>query len=69
MAHRKWELEIPRFCLSFYLPPNTSDSASFYQRPNIPDTFLGVEMHSSPLELGRKGVEWNVCEIFKYFTQ
>ena len=24
------------------------------QRSNIPDTFLGVEMYSSPLELGRK---------------
>ena len=44
-------------------------SASFYQCPNIPDTFLGVEMHSSPLELGRKRVELNVRESFKYFTQ
>ena len=42
-------------------------SASFYQHPNIPDTFLGDEMHNSPLELGRKRVELNVCESFKYF--
>ena len=26
-------------------------------------------MHSSSLELGRKRVELNVCESFKYFTQ
>ena len=44
-------------------------SASFYQHPNIPDTFLGDEMHNSPLELGRKRVELNVCESFKYFTK
>ena len=44
-------------------------SASFYQRPNIPDTFLGDEMHNSPLELSRKRVELNVCESFKYFTK
>ena len=44
-------------------------SASFYQHPNIPDTFFGDEMHCSSLELGRKRVELNVCESFKYFTQ
>ena len=44
-------------------------SASFYQYPNIPDTFLGDEMLSFPLELSRKRVELNVCESFKYFTQ
>ena len=43
-------------------------SPSFYQHPNNPDTFLGDEMHSSPLELGRKRVELNVRESFKYFT-
>ena len=32
-------------------------------------TFLEDEMHSSPLELGKKRVELNVCESFKYFTQ
>ena len=26
-------------------------------------------MHNSPLELGRKRVELNVCESFKYFPQ
>ena len=44
-------------------------SASFYQHPNIPDTFLGDEMYNSSLELGRKRVELNVCESFKYFTK
>ena len=44
-------------------------STSFYQRPNIPDTFLGDEMYNSSLELGRKRVELNVCESFKYFTK
>ena len=44
-------------------------SASFYQRPNIPDSFFGDEMHCSSLELGRKRVELNVCESFKYFPQ
>ena len=44
-------------------------SASFYQCPNIPDSFLGDEMHRSPLELSRKRVELNVCESFKYFTK
>ena len=44
-------------------------SASFYQHPNIPDIFLGDEMHSSPLELGKKRVELNVYESFKYFPQ
>ena len=39
--------------------------ASFYQHPNIPDTFFGDKMHSCPLELGRKRVELNV----EYFTQ
>ena len=44
-------------------------SALFYQRPNVLDTFLGDEIHSSPaLELGRKRVELNVCESFQYFT-
>ena len=28
-------------------------SASFYQHPNIPDTFFGDEMHCSSLELGK----------------
>ena len=44
-------------------------SASFYQRPNIPDTFFGDKMHNSSLELGRKRVELKVCESFKYFSQ
>ena len=44
-------------------------SASFYQHPNIPDSFFGDEMHCSSLELGRKRVELNVCERFKYFPQ
>ena len=44
-------------------------SASFYQYPNIPDTFLGDEMLSFPFELSRKRVELNVCESFKYFTK
>ena len=44
-------------------------SASFHQCPNIPDTFLGDEIHNSPLELSRKRVELNVCESFKYFTK
>ena len=44
-------------------------SASFYQHPNIPDTFLGDEMHNYSLELSRKRVELNVCESFKYFTK
>ena len=44
-------------------------SSSFYQRPNIPYTIFGDEMHSSSLELGRKRVELNVCESFKYFSQ
>ena len=44
-------------------------SASFNQCPNIRDTFLGDKMHSSPLEVGRKRVELNVCESFKYFTK
>ena len=60
---------------SLTLSPNISDifffqlRASFCQRPNIPDTFFGDKMHSSSLELGRKRVELNVCESFKYFTQ
>ena len=44
-------------------------SSSFYQHPNIPDTFFGDEMHCSSLELGSKRVELNVCESFKYFLQ
>ena len=44
-------------------------SASFYQHPNITDTFFGDEMHCSSLEGGRKRVELNVCESFKYFSQ
>ena len=44
-------------------------SVSFYQYPNIPDTFLGDKMYNSSLELGRKRVELNVCESFKYFTK
>ena len=44
-------------------------SASFYQHPNITDTFFGDEMHCSSLEGGRKRVELNVCESFKYFPQ
>ena len=44
-------------------------NASFYQHPNIPDTFFGDEMHISSLELGRKRVELNVFESFKYFTK
>ena len=44
-------------------------SASFCQCPNIPDTYLGDEMHNSPLKLGRKRAELNVCESFKYFTR
>ena len=36
---------------------------------NIPDTFLGDEMHNSQLELSTKRVELNVCESFKYFTE
>ena len=44
-------------------------SASFYQHPNIPDTFFGDKMHSSLLELCRKRVELNVSESFKYFSQ
>ena len=56
------------------MPPNISDSffqlrASFYQNPNIPDTFLGDEMPNSPLELSRKWVELKVCESFKYFAK
>ena len=43
--------------------------ASFFQNPNIPDTFFGDEMHCSSLELGRKRVELNVCESFKYFPK
>ena len=38
--------------------------ASFFQNPNIPDTFFGDEMHCSSLELGRKRVELNVRESF-----
>ena len=37
--------------------------------PSIRDTIFGDEMHSSSLELGRKRVELNVCESFKYFPQ
>ena len=44
-------------------------SASFHQRPNISDTFLGDEMYNSSLELGRKRVGLNVCESLKYFTK
>ena len=44
-------------------------SASFCQCPNTPDTYLGDEMHNSPLKLGRKRAELNVCESFKYFTR
>ena len=44
-------------------------SASFYQHSNIPVTFFGDEMHSSSLKIGRKRIELNVCESFKYFPQ
>ena len=63
-AHWMCSLEIPRLCLSYHLAPNR-----FYQCPNIQGTFLGVKMHNSPLELGRKRAEMYVCESFKYFTK
>ena len=44
-------------------------SAEFCQCSNIPHTYLGDEMHNSPLKLGRKRAELNVCESFKYFTR
>ena len=60
-----------RCCLSFYLHLNILDRFFNWllQCPNITDSFLGDEMHRSPLELSRKRVELNVCESFKYFTQ
>ena len=67
----KWLLEIPGLCFSFYLPPNISDRF-FIWAPHfisIQIFQIGDEMHNSPMELGRKRVELNVCESFKYFFQ
>ena len=71
-AHWKWSSEIPRLCLSInclqIFQIGFLTERLIYQRPNIPDTFLGDEIHSSPLDQDRKRVELNVCEYFKYFT-
>ena len=73
-AHWKWVLEIPWLCLSFYLPPNISEMF-FNSAPHFISIqifqlhFLGDKVHSSSLELGRKRVELNVYESFKYFPQ
>ena len=71
-AFKGVSLHNPKLCLSFYLLTNISDRffnwAPHFISIQIFQNFW-YEIHSSSLELGRKRVELNVCESFKYFSR